>query len=86
MVIDSANCRKLPEHCTGRDGKLSPLLIDRVLIRFAHAGKVVRGMPAGPSPGQGLRGTQPDPGSEYGRKYDGKYYEMKHLTEGQDLL
>ena len=43
-------------------------------------------MPAGPSPGQGLRGTQPDPGSEYGRKYDGKYYEMKHLTEGQDLL
>ena len=43
-VVDSADYQKVVEKYTDKDGKLSYGLLNKDLIRFAHASKTVRGM------------------------------------------
>ncbi len=44
VVVDSAEYEKIVEKYTDKDGKLSYALLNKDLIRFAHASRVVRQM------------------------------------------
>ena len=45
VVIDSREYQKLVDYYTDKNGKLSYELLNKDLIKFAHASKTVRGMP-----------------------------------------
>ena len=75
-VIDSAEYRKIVTRYTDKNGKLSYELLNRDLIRFAHASKTVRGMTAD--------GASPKKVRAY--IVTAKFRTVtgnKHLTEGQ---